>query len=131
VSTTRREHPTLRAFAIIVAVVCVVVIFQLYSALTVLAVLLQIAFVVALAFFLHRLWRERRSEIGLWPLRAQLAFYGAIVIALLNIVLYIVSRLATSDRLSINGPVVVAWLLVFPVCGYTIWRVWRDQHAYF
>jgi small-conductance mechanosensitive channel len=131
VSAPRRSvNPTVRAFAIILAIVCLVVIFQLYTSLAVLWMLLQIAFVVVIALFLYRLWRERRSEIGMWPARARLAFYGAILIGLLNIVLYFGSHLTANHRLSVSGLVGVAWLLVFPICGYTIWRAWHDQHTY-
>jgi small-conductance mechanosensitive channel len=125
------EHPTLRAFAIILAIVCVVVIFQLYATLMVAAILLQVAFFLAIAFFVFLLWRERRGDIAIWPARAQWAFYGAALIALANLALYFGARLFASHSLEINGLTGVAWLLVFPLCGLAIWRTWRDQHTYY
>jgi len=127
----RNEHPTIRAFAIILAIVCVVVIFQLYATLVVVAALLQIAFFLAIAFFLFLFWRERRAGIALWPTRAKWAFYGAVFVVIANLGLYFGARLLGARGLSINGWTGAAWLLVFPLCGYTIWRVWRDQHTYY
>jgi len=127
----RREHPTLRAFAIILLIVCVVVVFQLYATLMVAAILLQIAFFLAVAFFLYLLWRERREAISYWPARAQWAFYGGVLVALTNLGLYFGARLFAVHSLRINGLTGVAWLLVFPLCGFAIWRTWRDQHTYY
>jgi small-conductance mechanosensitive channel len=125
------EHRTLRAFAIILAIACVVVVFQLYTTLAVAGMVLQIAFLIAIAFFLFRLWRERRMEISLWPARARWAFYGAVLVALANFGLYLGAGLFAAHSLKINGLTGVAWLLVFPLCGLAIWRTWRDQHTYY
>jgi small-conductance mechanosensitive channel len=124
------SHPTLRAFAIILAIVVVVIVFQLYATLVVVSALLQIAFFLAIALVLFMLWRERRDEISLWPALARVAFYGAIFVMLANLAVFFGSRLLGSRPLQINGLTGVAWLLVFPLCGYSIWRVWRDQHTY-
>jgi hypothetical protein len=99
-----REHRTVRAFAIILAIVCLVVIFQLYATLMVAAILLQIAFFLAVAFFL---------------------------VALTNLGLYFGARLFAAHSLTINGLTGVAWLLVFPLCALAIWRSWREQHTYY
>ncbi len=123
-------HPTLRAFAIIFAIVGVVMVFQLYATLFAISALLQIAFLLAITYFLFLLWRDRRADIAFWPARAQWAFYLAILIVIANIGVYFGSRLFGAHRLSINGLAGVGWLLVFPICGYTIWRVWREQHTY-
>lgn len=124
------HHPTLRAFAIIFAVVLVVMVFQLYATLMIVSALLSIAFFLAIAWFLYLVWRERRDEISLWPARAKWGFYGGILIICANLALYFGSRIAGVGGLEINGLVGVAWLLVFPICGYSIWRIWRDQHSY-
>jgi small-conductance mechanosensitive channel len=125
------EHGTLRAFAIILAIVVVVVVFQLYTTLIVVSALLQIAFFLAIAFTVFLFWRERRGEIALWPARAQWAFYGGALIILTNLGLYFGARLFADHPLKINGLTGVAWLLVFPLCGFAIWRTWRDQHTYY
>jgi small-conductance mechanosensitive channel len=125
------EHRTLRAFAIIIAIVCVVMIFQLYATLVVVSALLQIAFFLAIAFALFLFWRERRGEIALWPARAQWTFYGGSLVILTNLGLYFGARLFAAHPLKINGLTGVAWLLVFPLCGFSVWRTWRDQHTYY
>jgi amino acid transporter len=130
VKTPGDEHPTLRAFAIILAIVALVMIFQLYATLVVVSALLQIAFFLAIAFVLYLAWRDRRSEIAFWPKRAQWAFYLAIAIAIVNLGVYFGSHVFGAHSLHINGLVGVGWLLVFPICGFTIWRVWREQHTY-
>jgi|GEM_PF-457507 small-conductance mechanosensitive channel len=125
------EHRTLRAFAIIIAIVCVVMIFQLYATLVVVSALVQIAFFLAIAFALFLFWRERRGEIALWPARAQWTFYGGSLVILTNLGLYFGARLFAAHPLKINGLTGVAWLLVFPLCGFAVWRTWRDQHTYY
>jgi small-conductance mechanosensitive channel len=130
VRTPGDGHPTLRAFAIIMAIVGVVMVFQLYRTLVIVSALLQIAFFLAIAYVLFLLWRDRRADIAFWPTRAQWAFYLAILIVITNLAVYFGSRLLGAHRLSINGLTGAAWLLVFPICGYTIWRVWREQHTY-
>jgi amino acid transporter len=125
-----RVNPTVRALAIVLAISCLVVIFRLYTTLVVLGALLEIAFLIVIGFVLYRFWRERRSDISFWPPRARIAFYGAFLILIVNVFLYLGSRLTANHRLEINGLTGVAWLLVFPLCGYAIWRIWRDQHSY-
>ncbi len=127
----RREHPTIRAFAIILAIVCLVVVFQLYATLVVATALVQVAFFLAIAYFLFMLWRERREGIAMWPARARWAFYGGVLVGLANMSLYFGARLFAAHGLKINGWTGAAWLLVFPLCGYAIWRVWHDQHTYY
>ena len=124
------EHPTVRAFAIILAIVAIVMVFQLYAPLAVLGALLSIAFAVVMAYALYKALRNRRSDIALWPARAQLAYYGAIFVAIANMAVYYGARLFGLSNWQINGFAGTAWLLVFPICGYTIWRVWREQHTY-
>ena len=54
-----RINPTLRGFLIIAAIAAVVVALQLQSTLTALFVLARIAFLLAIAFFVYLVWRER------------------------------------------------------------------------
>lgn len=118
----RDLNPTLRGFLIIIGIVLIVVVLQLYQTIAALYVLARIAFLLAIAFFLYLVWRERRQEISVWPARARAAFYGAAFLILADIFFY-----------SLQGAVgleAVAFLLVLPVCGYTMWRVWREQRTY-
>ena len=57
-------NPTLRGFLIIGADRATVVVLNLYTALASLQALARIAFVLAIAFFVFLLWRERREEIA-------------------------------------------------------------------
>src|SRR5436190_2226632 len=72
-----RMNPTLRGFLIIGLIALLVVALNLYVALASIAALLRIAFFLAIAFFVYLVWRERRGEIGAWPTRARIVFYGA------------------------------------------------------
>lgn len=116
------EHPTLRGFLIIGAIAAVIVALSLQPTLGVLFLIVQIAFLVAIAFFVYRFWRERRGDIALWPRRAYAAFYGAAILAVVSLVVYFV--------LGAGGIGAVAFLVILALCGFSMWRVWRDQHTY-
>jgi hypothetical protein len=63
-------NPTLRGFLIIAVVAAVIVALSLEQTLTALFLIAQIAFFLAIAFFVYLVWRERRSDIAAWPARA-------------------------------------------------------------
>jgi len=115
-------NPTLRGFLLIAAVSAAIVALQAESALVQLSVLLQIVFVVAIAIFVYTTWRERRGEIELWPLRARTSFYGAAGLILADIAAFWYARP--------SGPTALAFFLVLAICGFAMFRVWRDQHTY-
>ena len=77
------EHPTLRGFLIIAAIAAVVVALSLQPTIAALYLIAQIAFFLAIAFFIFLMWRDRRDEISVWPRRAFAAFYGAAILAVL------------------------------------------------
>ena len=116
-----RINPTLRGLLIVAAVAAVIVALQLQATLTALYLVAQIAFLLAIAFFVYLVWRERRSEISEWPRRAQWAFYGAALLIVADIGVYWYVRPAGFDA--------VAFLLVLVICAVTMIRVWRDQHV--
>jgi hypothetical protein len=118
-----RINPTLRGFLIIAAVAIVVMALNLYVALITVSMLLSIAFFLALAFFLFLVWRERRADISMWPTRARIVFYGAVVLIVIDIGASIVRGFAGGwDR--------AAFFLVLALCGFALWRVWRDQRTW-
>jgi hypothetical protein len=84
--------------------------------------LLRIAFFLAIAFFLFLLWRERRSDIEAWSDRNRKVFYGAIVLAVVDIGAFI--------GLGPSGPDALAFFLVLAACIYAAVRVWREEHRY-
>ena len=64
-------NPTLRGFLIVALIALVVVVLNLYVALASLFLIAQIAFFLAIAYFVYLLWRDRREDIETWPTRAQ------------------------------------------------------------
>jgi hypothetical protein len=116
------DHPTLRGFLIIAVIAAVVVALSLQPTLGVLFFLVQIAFFIAIVFLVYRFWRERRSDIALWPRRAYVAFYGGAVLAVVSLAVYFV--------LGASGISAVAFLVILALCAFSMWRVWRDQHTY-
>jgi uncharacterized membrane protein YhhN len=116
------DHPTLRGFLIIAAIAAVIVALSLEPTLAALYLIAQIAFFLAIAFFIYLVWREQRENIAVWPRRAYLAFYGAAVLAVVALGVYFVR--------SATGLDAVAFLLILGICGFSMFRVWRDQHTY-
>lgn len=119
-----RIHPTVRGFAIIALVAGVVTALQLEDVLAALFVVVRIAFVAAIAYFLFTLWRRRREEIGAWPLRARAVFYGGAVLALANI------AAAFALDYPSGGLEALVFFAVLAACAFAMWRVWRDEHTY-
>jgi hypothetical protein len=115
-------NPTVRGLLLVALVSAGVVALGAYSALFQLSVLLQVLFVVAIAIFVYTTWRERRHEIELWPLRARMSFYGGAGLILADIAAYWYFRP--------SGPAALAFFLTLGICGFAMFRVWRDQHTY-
>lgn len=118
----QRMNPTLRGFLIILAIVVLIVVLQLEATLAALLILARIAFLLAIAFFIFLIWRERREEISQWSLRARVVFYGAAVLA--------VADLAAEWYGGAHGGQIIAFLAVLVLAGVAMWRTWREQHTY-
>jgi hypothetical protein len=117
-----RMNPTLRGFLIIAAIVLVIVLLQLQATLAALLLVARIAFVIAIAVFIYLMWRERREEIAQWPLRARIVFYGAAFLA--------VADLGLNWYGGATGGQILAFVAVLVLCGFAMYRTWRDQHTY-
>ncbi len=115
-------NPFLRGMLVVALIALVVVVLQLYQTLTALYLLASIAFFLAIAFFVYLLWRERRTDISGWATRAQVAFYGAALLAVVDLGAYFIERP--------SGPDALAFLLVLGLCGFSMFRTWKDQHSY-
>jgi small-conductance mechanosensitive channel len=115
-------NPTLRGFLIIAAIVLAIIILNQQTALLSLVYLTRIVFFLAVAFFLFLVWRERRGEISTWSSRAQWTFYGAAVLALVAIGVFIVN--------GASGRNALAFFVILGLCAFSMFRVWRDQHTY-
>jgi small-conductance mechanosensitive channel len=116
-------NPTLRGFLIIGLIVVVVVVLQLQATVVSLFLLAQIAFFLAIAYFVYLLWRDRREEISMWSSRSRAVFYGAALVMVVNVAARFFVPVG-------NGWNLIAFLAVFVLCGFAMWRVWRDEHTY-
>jgi small-conductance mechanosensitive channel len=115
-------NPTLRGFLIIIAIVLAVILLNQQTALVSLLVLARIAFFIAIAVFVYMLWRERRSDISTWSVRARFAFYGG--------ALLIVAALGMFFWSGISGRSALAFFLILGLSAFSMYRAWRDQHTY-
>ena len=116
-------NPTLRGFLIIAFVAVVIVVLQLQATLTALFLLAQIAFFLAMAYFVFLLWRDRRQSISMWPVRSRVVFYGAALLMIVNVAVRFFVPVG-------NGWNRIVFLVVFGFAGFAMWRVWRDEHTY-
>ncbi len=114
-------NPTLRGFILIALVAAVIVALSLGSALGTLFFIVQILLLIALVVFIYRLWRSRRSEIGMWPRVSQVVFYGSALVILVDLVGY--------TFFAHGGLDAIAFLAVLVLCGFAMFRVWRDQRS--
>ena len=115
-------NPTVRGFLIIGLIALTVVVLNLYNVLASLEILASIAFLLAIAFFFFLMWRERREEIAAWPGHSRLALYGAAGLIAFDLLVF--------GFWGASGLGAVAFVLVLGVCGYAVYRVWRNQHTY-
>jgi TRAP-type C4-dicarboxylate transport system permease large subunit len=116
------DRPTLRGFLIIALIALVVVVLNLYTALTAIGMLLSIAFFLAIAFFIYLVWRERRDEIASWSARERIVFYGSALLIIAALGLYFWHGWSGYEELG--------FIAVLACSGFAMWRVWRDRHSY-
>jgi hypothetical protein len=119
----RDMNPTVRGFLVIALIAAVVVVLQLESTLTALFLIAQIAFFLAIAFFIYLVWRERRDEISMWSTRARVVFYGSALLMVVNVAARFFVPIGNGWRL-------ITFVAVFVLAGFAMWRVWRDEHSY-
>jgi small-conductance mechanosensitive channel len=117
-----RINPTLRGLLILAAIAGLIVVFQLEQTLVALNTIARIAFLLAIAYFIFLVWRERREGIAMWPQRAQVVFYGAAITAVADVGLYWYGGAV--------GYEILAFVGVLALCGFAMFRTWRDQHTY-
>jgi small-conductance mechanosensitive channel len=117
-----RMNPTVRGFLILALIALTIVVLNLGTALASLYVLARVAFLLALAFFFYLIWRERREEIAVWPNRAKFVLYGGAALIVFDILVF--------GFWGAAGIGAVAFLLVIALCGFAMYRVWREQRTY-
>ncbi|MBM3676479.1 MAG: hypothetical protein FJW96_01140 [Actinobacteria bacterium] len=115
------ENRAVRGFLIIALIAGVITAAQLEATLDVVGGLVRIAFFLAIAFFLFLLWRERRGDLEAWSDRNRRVFYGAIILAVVDIGAVI--------GLTPSGLDAVAFFLVLAACGYAVFRTWRAERV--
>jgi hypothetical protein len=113
----RDMNPTLRGFLIIALIALVVVVLQLEATLTALFLLAQIAFFLAIAYFIFLLWRDRRQEISMWSQRSRVVFYGSAVLMVVNVAARFFVGVGNGLNLAVFVP-------------RRAMSVWRDEHSY-
>ena len=118
-----RMNPFARGMAIVLAIALVIWGLQLGATLTALFLIAQIAFFLAIAFFLYMVWRERRGDIGMWSRRAQWVFYGSIGLLVADVGWFVLGG-------GHGGLDAFAFVVVLLLAGFAAFRVWRDQHTY-
>jgi len=115
-------NPTVRGFLVIAVIAAVIVALSLESTLTALFLLARIAMLLAIAFFVYLVWRERRADIATWSQRARVTFYGSALLIVADLLAWsFVRRYALDD---------FAFVVVLLCGGFAMWRVWRDQRTY-
>ena len=118
-----RIPPLARGFGIVALIAVVVVVLSLEPVVATVGGLLQIAFFLAVAFFLFLLWRERRGDLEAWSEWNRRVFYAAIVLAVVDIGMAIGLGLP-------SGPDALAFFLVLGACVFVVVRIWRIEHRY-
>ena len=115
--------PLVRNLLILAAVSVGIVVLNQETSLVTAATLLQVGFMIAVAAMLYLLWRDfGRREIELWPRRAQVVFYGAVAVLVIDLAWFFFAAL--------NGLNALAFFLVAAGCAYAAFRTWRDAHRY-
>jgi hypothetical protein len=109
--------PSLRAFGVLVLIAAVVTALQIGAGLEIILIFLQILFLLAIAYVLFMLWRNRRDEIAMWSRRSQVVFYGGAALALADI------GLAFTSWFPQGGIESLVFLFALAVGGFAMWRV--------
>jgi hypothetical protein len=117
-----RIPPLARGLGLIAIVAAVVIVLSLEPVIATVGGLVRIAFFLAIAFFLFLLWRERRGDFEAWSDRNRRLFYGAIVLAVVDVGMLI--------GLGASGRDALAFFLVLGACAWVVLRTWRLERDY-
>ncbi|MBD0290503.1 MAG: hypothetical protein ICV74_04535 [Thermoleophilia bacterium] len=122
-----RTNGTLRGFLLILVVAAAITASGSAGAvgLGLVFLVLRVAFIVVIAIVLLRLWRSNREAISTWPRRARVVFYGAAALALVDLV-----AASFLPGWPSGGLESLIFFFVLAASGFSMWRVWRDEHTY-
>jgi hypothetical protein len=116
--------PFIRNLLIVAAIAVLIVVLNQETALSTAGALVRVAFFIAIAVAVYFFWRDfGRREIGVWSTRAQVVFYGAALVIVLDLANYFWAG-------DLGGLDALAFFLVLGLCGYAMWRVWHAQRTY-
>jgi hypothetical protein len=116
--------PFVRNLLIIAVVAVLIVVLNQQTALSTAGALVRVAFFIAIAVAVYFFWRDfGRREIGIWPARAQVVFYGSALVIVLDLARYFWDS-------NLSGLDALAFVAVLGLCGFAMWRVWRGQRTY-
>lgn len=115
-----RIPPLVRGLGLVALAAIIVIVFSLEPVLATVGGLVQIAFFLAIAFFLFLLWRERRGDLEVWSEWNRRVFYAAIILAVVDVGMLIGLRPSGRDAL--------VFFVVLGACAWTLFRVWRKEH---
>jgi hypothetical protein len=119
-------NPALRGFLIIALIVVgIVTLNPLTVTFAIVWKLARIAFYIAIAFFVYKLWRDKWGDIEVWSERSKWVFHGAAVLIIVDIALIL-----PPISFNLGGVPLLSWLLGLAILGYAMYRVWRDEHTY-
>jgi TRAP-type C4-dicarboxylate transport system permease small subunit len=110
----------LRNLLILAGIALVVALLNLQIAVLTVAMILRVAFFIAIAVVAYFYWRDfGRREIETWPERASWVFYAAVALFVVDLGWYFLSGPAGRD--------VLAFFLVAAACVFVAVRIWREQ----
>jgi hypothetical protein len=122
-------NPTLRGFLIIgVIALAIASLYPLQIGFGIIFLIARILFFIAICFLVFRWWREHRSDIDLWSPRAKWTFYAGAWLIIAELLL--ASFVGWLLGVALVGLTLLAWLLGIAIGGYSMWRVWQDEHTY-
>ncbi len=113
--------PFVRNLLILVGVTVLIIVLNQEIALLTVYVLLSLGFVIALAVAAYMVWRDfGRREIGMWPQRAQVIFYSALALFIVDMGVWFLGHPSGRDALGL--------ILVAAGSVYAGYRTWREQN---
>jgi hypothetical protein len=118
-----RISPLVRGLVILAAIAAAIVVLDQETALITAALLVRVAFFIAIAVAAYMFWRDfGRREISTWPDLDQRVFYSAIALFVVDLGWFLWTSLSGLDAL--------VFFIVGGISVYAAVITWRRQHTY-